>query len=329
MATSDLLEICVTLTIQLSVLAVLVGLVDRLLSHRFPQLVSLLWIVVLLKAIVPPLWLSQSGFFSWVQAGIPVSQFSNNFTRTPVAIYLLGGIWLVGFAIATVVVVRRWIALRRYLHNAACECPPWLERRFAQLAASIGLARTPRLVTSDSQGPFVLGYFRPVICLPKSSVATQSWSELKPILMHELVHLKRRDTLLTALQVAVNCVWWFHPLVWLANKKLSRVVEFCVDQAVTTRHGCDERNYAHSLMHFVDIDTPTAPALTSGISPSWITGLRIRRVLQCRTAYTFHQRIVAYCGFALAILTFLPGKPVRIDAAKCSPAAAAAFAERR
>jgi len=320
--TSNLLEIFVALVIQLSLLAILVGLVDRLLAHRYPQFVSLLWIAVLLKAVVPPIWLSQSGFFSWVQAGIPLSNLSNNLTQSPNWLYIVGGVWLVGFAVTATFVLRGWIGLRRHLEEESLECPSWLTNRFEQLVGQVGLVHTPRLVISESLGPFVLGYFRPVVCLPQDSATTRSWGELEPILMHELVHLRRRDTLLSLLQVAVNCIWWFHPLVWLANKKLSRAVEFSVDQAVTTHHGCDQKKYAHSLMHFVDVSAPAAPALTSGISPSWITGLRIRRVLQCQSAYGCLQRSLAYCGFAFALVTFLPGKPIRIETTKCIPASA-------
>ena len=49
-----------------------------------------------------------------------------------------------------------------------------------------------------------------------------SADQLEPILAHEIVHLRRLDTLAATLQVVSQILWWFHPLVWWANRRLLR-----------------------------------------------------------------------------------------------------------
>lgn len=42
------------------------------LARRRPPLVYLLWVLVVVKSLTPPLWSSPSGVFSWAQLEIPV-----------------------------------------------------------------------------------------------------------------------------------------------------------------------------------------------------------------------------------------------------------------
>lgn len=56
---------------QCSVLVLAVWLICRLVRFRRSHLTCLLWLIVLLKFITPPLWSSSSGLFCWIQSGLP------------------------------------------------------------------------------------------------------------------------------------------------------------------------------------------------------------------------------------------------------------------
>lgn len=62
--------------------------------------------------------------------------------------------------------------------------------------------------------PAVYGVFRPKIIIPEN-VSKES---LKYILLHENVHLKRKDNLLRCIAVVTACIHWFNPLAWLFLK---------------------------------------------------------------------------------------------------------------
>ena len=44
--------------------------------------------------------------------------------------------------------------------------------------------------------------------------------ELEAIMLHELIHIQRRDNLTGNLQMALCALLWFHPLVWFISRKL-------------------------------------------------------------------------------------------------------------
>ena len=55
---------------------------------------------------------------------------------------------------------------------------------------------------------------------------------MRAVLLHELIHLRRRDVWLNFLQALLQIFYWWHPLVWLANARIRRVREEAVDDAV-------------------------------------------------------------------------------------------------
>ena len=70
--------------LQVTVLIAAVGLLAGLVCRRRPHLAYVLWILVLLKCLTPPLWSSPAGIFSWAQARFtrPASLTGNPDSRT-------------------------------------------------------------------------------------------------------------------------------------------------------------------------------------------------------------------------------------------------------
>ena len=87
-------------------------------------------------------------------------------------------------------------------------------------------------LTMNSMSPAVCGLFRPVILIPQSLVENFSDEQLRAVLLHELIHLRRRDVWVNFVQALLQIFYWWHPLVWLANARIRRVREEAVDDAV-------------------------------------------------------------------------------------------------
>jgi hypothetical protein len=107
--------------------------------------------------------------------------------------------------------------------------------------------------------PFACGIVRPTIVLPAES---DGWSTERrgAVLMHELGHIKRRDILGHTLGRLACAVYWFHPLVWTAARRLRVESErACDDLALTC--GLRATNYAEHLLDIVSsIRRPQTPA---------------------------------------------------------------------
>jgi hypothetical protein len=96
------------------------------------------------------------------------------------------------------------------------------------------------LLTDTQQGPALCGLLRPVVLLPRGLIEQLDSQALRLVLRHELIHLARRDLGWNLLQVCVQIVWWWHPLVWFANARVRALREAAVDEAVMLEPGSDE-----------------------------------------------------------------------------------------
>lgn len=118
-------------------------------------------------------------------------------------------------------------------------------------AARHGLTRGVALLTGpDVASPGVWGVWRPVVALPEGLAASVSDEELEAVLLHELVHVRRCDNLVAALQMVLCCLFWFHPLVWVLDRRLLAERELACDEHVVATRG-EPRTYAEGLLKVV------------------------------------------------------------------------------
>jgi beta-lactamase regulating signal transducer with metallopeptidase domain/tetratricopeptide (TPR) repeat protein len=96
--------------------------------------------------------------------------------------------------------------------------------------------------------PAVCGLFRPVILLPRLLADQLPAGQLRAILLHELIHLRRRDVWVNCLQALLQIVFWWHPLLWLANARIRRLREEAVDDAVMLALADQADAYAPTLL---------------------------------------------------------------------------------
>lgn len=93
--------------------------------------------------------------------------------------------------------------------------------------------------------PFVLGIINPKIYVP-SDMAPENQSY---VLKHEEAHLRHRDHWWKPLGFLVLCVYWFHPLVWIAYYLFCRDLEMACDERAVAGMGEGERKaYSYALL---------------------------------------------------------------------------------
>lgn len=288
---------------QVTVLATAVAALTRLVLRKRPRLAYLLWMIVIFKAITPPIWSSSTSIFSWAQLtpkvattvtlegvpatenAIPVSSAAPQVRRetkseksappdvvpesrtVPVETLPEGVaraarsnrrdwadrlfvLWLVGTCAFSILISAKWLHLRSRLHSTKCgEKELAIQKQIAHLTSMVGVRRPVRVcITASNLGPAVVGWLRPVILLPEALLKAKSLEELEPIVIHELVHVRRGDTLVGQLQVLIQVLWWFHPLIWWANREARRERERCVDEEVVSGFRCQPTRYARALL---------------------------------------------------------------------------------
>ncbi|HXP62392.1 MAG TPA: M56 family metallopeptidase, partial [Dongiaceae bacterium] len=90
--------------------------------------------------------------------------------------------------------------------------------------------------------------FRPVILLPRVLAEQLPPHQLRAVLLHELVHLRRGDLWLSFAQALLQIVYWWHPLLWAANARIRRAREEAVDDAVMLALEDQAEAYAPTLV---------------------------------------------------------------------------------
>jgi HEAT repeat protein/beta-lactamase regulating signal transducer with metallopeptidase domain len=112
---------------------------------------------------------------------------------------------------------------------------------------AIGARPDARIVISaEAAMPFTYGLTRPVILLP-ASAAEWSTERRRSVLLHELAHVRRRDLVTNAVVQLACVVYWFHPLVRLAARRVRIEAERACD-ALVVAAGTRPSDYAGDLL---------------------------------------------------------------------------------
>lgn len=97
--------------------------------------------------------------------------------------------------------------------------------------------------------PMLIGIFHPIIMLPDKEYFD---TQLKNILLHELIHLRRHDIIIKWLSVLARHLHCFNPIVYLVCREIDRACELACDEAAI--HNLDndsKQNYGDTLIAVV------------------------------------------------------------------------------
>ena len=152
--------------------------------------------------------------------------------------------WLAGAVILFVSLAVAFWRLRRIRRDGL----PWPERceLTQSIATECGVRRPVEvLLHEDIPAPLTCGVWRPVVILPTEA---KNWSEahLRRALVHELEHVRRGDWAVQLVARATCACYWFHPLVWIAWRRLCLEAERACDDAVL-QNG-ERADYAEQLV---------------------------------------------------------------------------------
>ncbi len=102
--------------------------------------------------------------------------------------------------------------------------------------------------------------------LPSDLLGNLSQRQRTTLLLHELVHLARRDPLVRWVELAALGLYWWHPVAWWARRNLERAEELCCDARVVGMLPESARAYAETLLATVEFLAESRSALPLGAS---------------------------------------------------------------
>ena len=77
----------------------------------------------------------------------------------------------------------------------------------------------PLRVVDRATTPMVCGVIAPAVIIPSEAL---EWSTERCVVvaLHELAHIKRRDAMIEVIAQLAGALFWFHPLMWLAARRM-------------------------------------------------------------------------------------------------------------
>ena len=87
------------------------------------------------------------------------------------------------------------------------------------------------IVTEYILTPSLIGIFKPIILLPSNMIDLNA-KQIEYIFLHELSHYKRKDNLLNLILILIQSLHWFNPFIWYLLKKLREDIELATDEKV-------------------------------------------------------------------------------------------------
>jgi beta-lactamase regulating signal transducer with metallopeptidase domain len=169
---------------------------------------------------------------------------------------VLAVIWALGAAVVLLrLAMGTMIVARLARRGARIDDGGWLSLA-QRLATTLHIQRPLILLRGDRLGvPVTWGIVYPIVLLPEDA---DEWTEERRryVLVHEMAHVKRLDALTQLLGQVALALFWFDPLVWIANRRLQLEREHACDDYVL-RHGTQPSTYAADLLSMVQsLGTP-------------------------------------------------------------------------
>lgn len=287
-----------------TILAALAWVVQRKIAS--PRLMNLLWAVVLINLVTPPIVAipvlivpSVAGSNIPASAGMvtnhivtdhdarPGAILDTNFVSfdrslndlmaSPATVVKLSSarltlvVWIVVSAILLAVSAVRILRFHCLL-RATARVHQELSRGLASsVSRQFGLRKAPNLlVTSANITQF--GWWmarRGIIVVSSRATQERDQADLRFIITHEMAHIKRRDQWFRWLEWLSQIAFWWNPIMWWARRELRDSEEMACDQLVLQTAKSEVNQCAHSLLNMAELLTSQAirlPVLASAIN---------------------------------------------------------------
>jgi len=217
----------------------------------------------------------------------------------PVSVSWLVYAWLAGVMALSARWLGGWVWLER-VRRGAEPLSGDLSLRCRSLIRRVGVSKSVQFAQSAFLAvPMVVGWLRPVVLIPLSTLTTLSPQQLDSVILHELAHIRRLDAFANLFQILVETLLFYHPAVWWVSHRIRIEREHCCDDIAVGIAG-DTFGYAMALtlLEAERAVPPLAMAATGGVLKN-----RVKRLLgqEQRPNRPFHLAAVAVALIGLML----------------------------
>lgn len=323
-----------TQSLQIAVLVLVIAAITLVLKNKSAHVRYLLWLVVLAKCLVPP-------FLTVPLAVLPEPRVTTVFPSTetitikpiettvseaptlpaPVVVkhtpkltlhqWLTIG-WIAGNAIFVTMAVAKALRTELWLRRQRKPLPAGLQSEIKELFSSLGVRIWPKFWLVEGVGqPFVWGLLRGGIYLPTNFIKANNAEYRRGVIGHELSHILRFDAAVNLLQIVSLAVFWFHPFVWWANKKIRFEREKCCDEMAIARLGAKAKDYSNAIVSILISESESIRPVPSLAVTGPVKNIEERIKTMLKPGKKFYKR-PSLPAVSVVILTVLLSAPTTV-----------------
>ena len=304
---------------------------------RMPHLAYLLWLLVLVKLLMPSLLAlpflpgaeavlhSQPETLAIVETSLAKAGSTAVFSESQIAgngsmvfydifpaIKRFGQtyipvIWGLGIIIALAWSLVRVFRFNRLLKISSDIAPRSIHKMCGEIASKLNLSKLPLIKTTSAEiSPMVWWVGGKVqIIIPSALVEKLEPEKLRLVLAHELAHVRRRDHLVRWIEWLAGVLFWWNPVVRWAQRNLRANEEICCDALILSSLKPQPHQYAASLLSAVENFAGSAlrpPSMASEVNSGGFLIRRIHMILSNENNRTLSGRLQILVLFVAVLI---------------------------
>jgi ankyrin repeat protein/beta-lactamase regulating signal transducer with metallopeptidase domain len=319
---------------QIAILVVAIAAISFVLKNKSAHVRYLLWLIVLAKCLVPPLFAVPLAILPPEKAELlplpmptpspivinypepttprpeliatPVSPVTSQHRMQLSTYDVFALIWMTGAGIFLFIAIGKAVRTNHWLKGRRRNLPANSQSAIKSAIEEFGLKKYPRVWLVEGIGqPFVWGLFRGSIYLPAKFARNGSGTYRRDLLGHELCHILRFDAAANLLQVISQAIFWFHPFVWWANKKIRAEREKCCDEMAIARIGATPKDYSTAIVNILISEHESTRPVPSLAVAGPVKNIEERIKTMLRPGKKFYKRPSLLAAIIVLVLALL------------------------
>src|SRR5271166_3156105 len=209
------------------------------------------WFLTLLTVAVLPLLGVFGEGRTAVASGMTVGSAHAAITipeRWAISAFLL---WALGASVTLGRLAAGFWRLRRLRRSCTPIAAAILDPAVRKTLDAVGAAAITIASSESVRVPAAIGFGKPTIILPAWALRELPSEDLNVILLHEFAHLRRGDDWTNLIQKIVRALFFFHPVVWWIESRLSVEREMACDDVVLAKTA-NPHGYATCLVSLLE-----------------------------------------------------------------------------
>ncbi|RTE10161.1 M56 family metallopeptidase [Paenibacillus whitsoniae] len=307
-----------SVSIMATILVALILVLQYILKDRLkPRWLYLMWLLVILRLVLPWGPESEISIYNWIgypelhssdaimiQGGLTSASPSDSSHVDFKAIIAV--IWALGVCVGGIYAGWvNWNFARKIRKNVVAVTDARVEAIFHECHTMMGGHLSTQLVQSSRlETPALYGFRKPVVIIPHTLAETLNDEQLQHVFLHELAHRKRNDIKVNALMYVLLIIHWFNPVLWYAYRRMQDDQEVASDALALSYLPSDRRQaYGYTLIRL--LERISQPVQTVGHVN--LIGNKVQLQRRMRMIKQFKPKSYGWSFLGLAIMLMISG----------------------